>query len=70
MRPAARAKAIVTLSTKLGKLWWTFTSLTGVSHPTFAHVHPGVAGTSGDIVLPLSTGATLLTKGCVPQTPL
>jgi hypothetical protein len=64
--PGGTAKAVVTLSTKLGKVCWTFTSLSGVSNPTFAHIHLGAAKTSGNIVLPLSTGTTLLTKGCVP----
>ena len=59
------AKAVVTLSSKLGKVCWTFKSLSGVSNPTYAHIHVGVAGKSGNIVLPLSTGSTLKTKGCV-----
>jgi CHRD domain len=64
--PGGSGKAVVTLSTKLGKACWTFSSLSGFSNPTFAHIHVGAAGTSGNIVLPLSTGATFLTKGCVP----
>ena len=64
--PGGTAGAVVTMSTKHGKLCWTFTSLSGFSNPTFAHIHIGAAGTSGNIVLPLSTGATLQTKGCVP----
>jgi hypothetical protein len=34
--------------------------------PTAAHIHVGVAGKCGDVVLPLSTGTTFKTKGCVP----
>ncbi len=64
--PNGTAKAVVTLSSKLGKVCWTFKSLSGVSNPTYAHIHVGVAGKSGNIVLPLSTGSTLKTKGCVP----
>ena len=64
--PGGTAKAVVTLSTKTGKVCWTFTSLSGFSNPTFAHIHLGAAGKAGNIVLPLSTGTTLLTKGCVP----
>jgi hypothetical protein len=64
--PGGTAKAVLTLSTKLGKVCWTFKSLSGFSNPTFAHIHLGAAKTSGNIVLPLSTGTTLLTKGCVP----
>jgi CHRD domain len=64
--PNGTAKAVVTLASKPGKVCWTFESLSGVSNPTFAHIHVGVAGKSGNIVLPLSTGSTLKTKGCVP----
>jgi hypothetical protein len=63
--PNGTAKAVVTLASKPGKVCWTFQSLSGVSNPTYAHIHVGVAGKSGNIVLPLSTGSTLITKGCV-----
>jgi hypothetical protein len=62
--PGGTAKAVVTLSTKTGKVCWTFKSLSGVSDPTYAHIHLGAARTAGNIVVPLSTGAALLTKGC------
>ena len=64
--PGGTANAVVTLSTKTGKVCWTFKSLNGVSTPTVAHIHVGAARTSGNIVVPFSTGATFLTKGCVP----
>jgi CHRD domain len=64
--PGATAKAVVTLSTKTNKVCWTFTSLTGFDPPTFAHIHVGASGTSGNIVVPLSTGSTFKAKGCVP----
>ena len=57
--PGGTANALVTLSTKTGKVCWTF-------KPTFAHIHLGAARTAGNIVVPLSTGATFMTKGCVP----
>ena len=59
-------KAVVTLSTKTNKVCWTFTSLSGFSNPTYAHIHVGAKGTSGNIVVPLSTGSTFKSKGCVP----
>jgi hypothetical protein len=62
--PGGTAKAVVTLSTKTGKVCWTFKSLSGVSDPTYADIHLGAARTAGNIVVPLSTGAALLTKGC------
>ena len=64
--PSGTAKAVVTLSTKTDKVCWTFKSLSGVTHPTFAHIHVAPAGKSGNIVVPLSTGSKFLTKGCVP----
>src|SRR4051794_40425978 len=33
------AKAVLTLSTKTNKVCWTFTSLSGFSNPTYAHIH-------------------------------
>ena len=62
-------KAVVTLSTKTNKVCWTFKSLSGFSNPTYAHIHVGAAGTSGNIVVPLSTGATFKSKGCVSAPP-
>ena len=64
--PSGTAKAVVTLSTKTDKVCWTFKSLSGVTHPTYAHIHMAAAGKSGNIVVPLSTGSKFLTKGCVP----
>lgn len=64
--PSGTAKAVVTLSTKTDKVCWTFKSLSGVTHPTYAHIHMAPAGKSGNIVVPLSTGSKFLTKGCVP----
>ena len=62
-------KAVVALSTKTNKVCWTFTSLSGFSNPTYAHIHIGKAGTSGNIVVPLSTGTTFKKKGCVSASP-
>jgi CHRD domain len=67
--PSGSGKAVVTLSTKTNKVCWTFKSLSGVSNPTFAHIHVGAAETSGNIVLPLSTGTTFKSKGCVSASP-
>ena len=64
--PSGTAKAVVTLSTKTDKVCWTFKSLSGVTHPTYAHIHMAPAGKSGNIVVALSTGSKFLTKGCVP----
>jgi hypothetical protein len=65
----ATGKAVVTVSTKTNKVCWTFKSLSGFNSPTFAHIHVGAAGTSGNIVVPLSTGTTLKSKGCVSASP-
>ena len=62
-------KAVVALSTKTNKVCWTFKSLSGFSNPTYAHIHVGVAGTSGNVVVPLSTGTTFKSKGCVAASP-
>ena len=47
------------------KICWRFAHLHGFTHPTFAHIHVGPAGKSGNIVVPLSTGSKFKHKGCV-----
>ncbi|MFZ0089338.1 MAG: CHRD domain-containing protein [Solirubrobacteraceae bacterium] len=47
---------------------WRFAHLHGFFNPTFAHIHNGVKGKSGKIVVPLSIGPTLRHQGCVPVT--
>ena len=50
-------------------LCWRFAHLHGFSNATFAHIHVGAAGKSGNIVVPLSTGPALHHRGCVPGNP-
>lgn len=64
--PGGSAKAVVTLSSKQGKVCWTFASLTGFTDPMAAHIHAAPAGKAGNIALPLSTTPPFKTKGCVP----
>ena len=45
---------------------WRFAHLHGFSNATFAHIHVGAKGKSGNIVVPLSTGPALHHQGCVP----
>ncbi|MBV9310115.1 MAG: CHRD domain-containing protein, partial [Solirubrobacterales bacterium] len=63
--PAGTGRAVVTLRGKTHQVCWTFAALRGFDKPTFAHVHVGAKGTSGNIVVPLSTGAVFKPKGCV-----
>ena len=46
-------------------LCWRFAHLHGFAHATVAHIHSGAPGTSGNVVVPLSTGSRLHHKGCV-----
>ena len=48
---------------------WRFAHLHGFTHATFAHLHTGARGKSGNIVVALSTGPALSHKGCVPVKP-
>ena len=57
--------AVITLHGKTSQVCWRFTHLKGFTSATFAHIHKGAAGTSGNIVVPLSTGPKLKHKGCV-----
>jgi hypothetical protein len=43
---------------------WRFAHLHGFTNPTFAHIHIGAKGRSGNIVVPLSTGPRLHHQGC------
>ncbi len=43
---------------------WRFAHLHGFTHPTFAQIHIGAKGRSGNIVEPLSTGPRLHHQGC------
>ncbi len=44
---------------------WRFAHLHGFVNATFAHIHIGAKGRSGNIVVPLSTGPRLHHQGCV-----
>jgi CHRD domain len=44
---------------------WRFAHLHGLINATFAHIHIGAKGKSGNIVVPLSTGPALHHQGCV-----
>ena len=48
---------------------WRFAHLHGFTHATFAHLHIGARGRSGNVVVALSTGPTLHHQGCVPAKP-
>lgn len=63
--PHGTGDAVVTIRAKTSQVCWTFTNLAGFTHPAAAHIHHGAAGVAGPIVVPLSTGAHFLTKGCV-----
>jgi hypothetical protein len=45
---------------------WRFAHLHGFLDATFAHIHSGATGKSGNIVVPLSTSPALHHQGCVP----
>jgi hypothetical protein len=45
---------------------WRFAHLHGFTNATFAHIHVGAKGKSGNIVVPLSPGPRLHQGGCVP----
>jgi hypothetical protein len=49
---------------------WRFAHLHGFTNATFAHIHLGTAGKSGNIVVPLSTAPALHHQGCVPVSPV
>lgn len=67
--PSGTGAAVVTVHGKTDKLCWRFAHLKGFSAPTLAHIHLGPAGTSGNVVVPLSGAAKFKDKGCVRASP-
>ncbi len=51
------------------KVCWRFAHLKGFTGATFAHIHRGPKGKSGNVVVPLSTGPKLHHSGCVSASP-
>lgn len=62
--PKGSGDAVIALHSSLS-VCWRFSHLHGFTAATFAHIHRGAAGTSGPIVIPLSTSPSLRHKGCV-----
>jgi hypothetical protein len=65
--PNATGSAVIALHSNLTACW-RFSRLSGFSEATVSHIHRGASGTSGPIVVPLSTGSKLHHKGCVHTT--
>jgi hypothetical protein len=63
--PKGTGAAVIALHGKTLQVCWRFAHLAGFTGATFAHIHVGPKGTSGNIVVPLSTGTSFLHKGCV-----
>ena len=60
--PTGSGTARITLNLKTGKACWKL-SVRGLDKTLSAHVHKGVPGKTGPVVIPL--GARFYTKGCV-----
>jgi hypothetical protein len=65
--PNGTGNAVIALHSSLD-VCWRFSHLHGFTGATFAHIHRGAAGTSGPVVIPLSTSPKLHHKGCVRST--
>jgi hypothetical protein len=64
--PKGAGRAVVALHGSTLHVCWRFSHLHGFTSATAAHIHLGAKGTSGNIVLPLSTSPKLKHGGCVP----
>jgi hypothetical protein len=62
--PNGSGKAVIVMSTRLGRVCWTFANLKGLDTVTAAHIHQAPKGKSGKIVVPFFAGA-LKNHGCV-----
>jgi hypothetical protein len=58
---------VISIKASTGELCWTFSQLKNVTSPREAHIHRGLASTSGNIVIAL--GGAYKASGCVPGTP-
>ena len=67
--PHGRGRAVISLRGKKNQVCWKFRSLRGFSKPNAAHIHIGSAGTSGNVVVPLSTDPKFKRAGCVSAAP-
>lgn len=67
--PSGIGDAVIAIHGKTDAVCWRFSHLHGFTSATFAHIHQGVAGKSGNIVVPLSTGPALKHAGCVKASP-
>jgi hypothetical protein len=63
--PKGTGAAVIALHGNTLKVCFRFAHLKGFTGATYAHIHLGAKGTSGNVVVPLSTGAKFLHKGCV-----
>lgn len=63
--PKGSGGAVVALHGRTLQVCWRFAHLRGFTGPTFAHIHQGGRGTSGPIVVPLSTSLKFHNRGCV-----
>jgi hypothetical protein len=64
--PAGTGRAVISLKGKSSQVCWHFSAFHGFTAPKLAHIHRGLAGAAGAIVLPLSIGPKFITRGCVP----
>lgn len=63
--PTGTGAAVITFHDS-SMVCWRFAHLHGFIDATAAHIHIGLKGKSGNVVVPLSTGPRLHHQGCVP----
>ena len=63
--PQGRGGAVIATHDRTLRVCWRFAHLKHFTKPTYAHIHIGDRGKSGAVVVPLSTGARFLHRGCV-----
>lgn len=67
--PNGTGAAVIALHGSTLRVCWRFSHLHGFQGATFSHIHSGDSGTSGRVVIPLSTVPKLHHKGCVRASP-
>jgi hypothetical protein len=59
---AVAGKGTAAITINGAKVCWKFSGLTGIDKPTAAHIHKGLAGTAGPVLVPF--GAAFKATGC------
>ncbi|QGN54751.1 CHRD domain-containing protein [Novosphingobium sp. Gsoil 351] len=65
--PDGSGRADISVSDRLNQVCWDIHDIRGIGEPTAAHIHSGVAGVNGPVVVPLTKNNEGTWKGCADR---